>query len=148
MKAKMLKEKIYLYSQNSGITFKIEQLKGLPVLLTIEDSLPEDGEYLFAGDIFVLSALDNLQNLMEKLLEENTRYTKGKMLNENFHFYSEKFRLFFVMSENSPYTINIEDSLPEEGEYLEDGGDRLVEALKNFRQFARDLMDEAINSEF
>lgn len=149
MKAKQLKEKIYLFSEKSQLTFKVTQEEGLPVTITIEDSMPEDGEYLFAGDIIVLSALDNLQHMAGVLMEENSNNTKGKRLNGDTYFYSEKLQLFFkITQEKNVVVITIEDSLPEDGVEIKTGDDILIESLKNLQKFAKDLAEEAVNSEF
>jgi hypothetical protein len=70
MKAKQLKDNIYLFSEKLQLVFKVTQHEGLPVTITIEDSMPEDGEYLYAGDIVVLSALDNLKQMATVLSDE------------------------------------------------------------------------------
>jgi hypothetical protein len=70
MKAKQLKDSIYLSSEKLQLVFKVTQHEGLPVTITIEDSMPEEGEEIFAGDIVVLAALDNLKQMATVLADE------------------------------------------------------------------------------
>lgn len=71
MKVKLLKEKFYISSEKQGLIYCMSQVKdSLSVTVELIDSLPEEGEEVFAGDIIVLSLFDNLGQMAKQLGDE------------------------------------------------------------------------------
>lgn len=71
MKAKQLKDKFYIASEKQNLIYCITQVQdALSVTVELVDSLPEDGEEVYAGDITILALFDNLGQMAKQLSDE------------------------------------------------------------------------------
>ena len=71
MKVKVLKDKFYILSEKQGLIYCLTQVQsGLSVTVELVDSLPEEGEEVYAGDLSVLSLFDNLGQMSKQLADE------------------------------------------------------------------------------